>query len=224
MTQTKSKLFVKFCAYVIVMMLMILLFAYVTAERGIEFLGEIFGGSGLIVWLVLVTAGAISAFFVRKKIWGISFTSALILALVYSFVIGLTFSPALLGYSGRTILQVTVPTMMMFGLTGAYAWIKNDENFAVMLAAGAVSALMLKFLTGASWAACFISFIGCLIMIFYSAWNSPQAHRAKKESAAMSWAVSVFLGVLMMLAFWVLIWGTWDTTKRRYDKNLKGGR
>ena len=145
MTQTKSKLFVKFCAYVIVMMLMILLFAYVTAERGIEFLGEIFGGSGLIVWLVLVTAGAISAFFVRKKIWGISFTSALILALVYSFVIGLTFSPALLGYSGRTILQVTVPTMMMFGLTGAYAWINNDENFSVMLAAGAVSALMLKF-------------------------------------------------------------------------------
>lgn len=220
----KSQLFVKCCAYVIVMMLMILLFAHVTAEWGIEFLGEIFGGSGLIVWLVIITAGAISAFFVRKKIRDISFTSALILAVVYSFLAGVTFSPALLGYSRRTIFQVTAPTIMMFGLTGAYAWVKGDENFAVMLGTGAVSAVAVKFLTGASWAACFMSFVGCLIMIFFTAWNSPQAHKANKESAAMSWAVSVFLGVLMMLAFWVMIWGTWDTTKRRYERNQKGRR
>ena len=216
--------FVKFCAYVIAMMFMILFSAGVTANYLFEFLGDVFGGSGLIVWLVIVTAGAISAFLVRKKIWTLTFTQALILALVYSFLAGVTFSPALLGYSGRTILQVTAPTIMMFGLTGAYARIKGDENFAVMLGTGAVSVLAVKFLTGSSWAACFMSLIGCLIMIFFSAWNSPQAHKAENESAALSWAVSVFLGVLMMLAFWVLIWGTWDTTKRRYDKNLNGGR
>ena len=213
-----KKLFAKFCAYMVLTMLVMLLSAYVTANWLFDFLGDVFGGSGLGVWLVLIMAGAVSAFFVRKKIWTVSSSSAVILAVLYPSLTGFTFSPAFLGYSGRTIIQVTVPVLMMFGFSGVYSELKGDENFAVMLGAGAVSALAVKILAGTSWAACFMSLIGCMIMIFFSAWNSGSAHSAKSEAAALKWAVSVFVGLLMMLAFWVMIWGTWDTTKRRYDK------
>lgn len=58
-----------------------------------------------------------------------------------------------------------------------------------------------------------------LIFILSAIYNSPRALLMKNSSrAAVIWALSVYLGVMMVLAFWVLIWGAWDTTKRRYSK------
>lgn len=33
---------------------------------------------------------------------------------------------------------------------------------------------------------------------------------------ALAWTLSVYLNVMMVISLWVLIWGAWDTTRRRY--------
>ena len=186
-----------------------------TAFYLFEFFAEITGGWTLGLWLGIITIAAIMAFIIRKKIWQKNFPSSLMLLIVYSFTAGLTFAPALLGYSNKTILQVIFPSVLMFAVSGAYAKIKDDENFTVMLIAGLIFSVAVKIFAGTSWASCFMAFMGCLIMIFFTAWNSDSA---KKANSPVKWALSVWLGIMMMLAFWLLIWGTWDTTKRRYSK------
>lgn len=43
------------------------------------------------------------------------------------------------------------------------------------------------------------------------------------NQSALAWSLSVYLGVIMVVSFWVIIWGAWDTTKRRYTRH-KGGK
>ena len=67
--------------------------------------------------------------------------------------------------------------------------------------------------------------IVAVIFILSALTYSDCALSSKNTSrAAVCWALSVYLGVLMVLSLWVLIWGAWDTTKRRYSRASKGGK
>lgn len=62
-----------------------------------------------------------------------------------------------------------------------------------------------------------------VIFILAALTYSQRALSSKNTSkAAVCWALSVYLGVLMAISLWVLIWGAWDTTNRRYSRNRKG--
>ena len=43
------------------------------------------------------------------------------------------------------------------------------------------------------------------------------------SNTALAWALSAHICVMMVISLWVLIWGAWDTTKRRYSRH-KGGK
>lgn len=146
------------------LMLMIAV-SYFMAYYGFDVLADIFGGSALGIWLVIIVIGAISAFIIRKSIWHMEILSLVILLIVYSLIMGITFSVFFLGDSLIGIIIVSV------------------------------------------------------IFILSALTYSPRALAMKNESrAALCWALSVYFGVLMVISLWVLIWGAWDTTKRRFTK------
>ena len=60
-----------------------------------------------------------------------------------------------------------------------------------------------------------VSVIFILAALNYSSRALSMKNEAK---AAICWALSVYFGVLMVISLWVLIWGAWDTTKRRYTR------
>lgn len=43
-------------------------------------------------------------------------------------------------------------------------------------------------------------------------------HKGSSSHAGVVWALSAYLGVIMVVGFWVLIWGKWDVTRRRYSR------
>ncbi len=61
-----------------------------------------------------------------------------------------------------------------------------------------------------------------VIFILAALHYSPRALSSKNASrAGVRWALSVYLGVLIVISLWVIIWGAWDTTKRRYSRPRK---
>ena len=146
------------------LMLMIAV-SYFMAYYGFDVLADIFGGSALGIWLVIIVIGAISAFIIRKSIWHMEILSLVILLIVYSLIMGILFSVFFLG----------------------------DSLIGIIIAS--------------------------VIFILSALTYSPRALSMKNESrAALCWALSVYFGVLMVISLWVLIWGAWDTTKRRFTK------
>ncbi|MBR0169127.1 MAG: hypothetical protein IJQ08_10685 [Synergistaceae bacterium] len=65
--------------------------------------------------------------------------------------------------------------------------------------------------------------IVAMIFILAAMTYSEKALTRKGDAnqSALAWALSVYLGVIMVVSFWVLIWGAWDTTKRRYTKGRR---
>ena len=43
------------------------------------------------------------------------------------------------------------------------------------------------------------------------------------SNTVLAWTLSAHICVMMVISLWVLIWGAWDTTKRRYSRH-KGGK
>ena len=161
----KSNIFKKFCVYMSLSLLLMIAVAYLMASHGFDVLADIFGGSALGIWLIIIAAGAITAFIIRKNIWQMEISSVVILLILYSLITGIAFSVFFLGDSLIGIIIVSV------------IFILSALNY------------------------------------------SPRALAMKNESkAAICWALSVYFGVLMVISCWVLIWGAWDTTKRRYTK------
>ena len=152
-------------------LILMTLTAYITAFYGFDVLADIFGGSALGVWLIIIAAGAISAFVIRKRIWIMEFSSVVFLLVLYTLITGIMFSVFFLGNSA-------------IGVT-----------------------------------------IASVIFILAALHCSDRALSSKNTSrAAVCWALSVYLDVIMVISFWILIWGAWDTTKRRYSRASKGGR
>ena len=92
-----------------------------------------------------------------------------------------------------------------------------SSSLAILITYSVIAGIMFSvfFLGDSSIALIIIS----VIFIFSAIYNSPRALLMKNSSrAAVIWALSVYLGVMMVLAFWVLIWGSWDTTKRMYSR------
>ncbi|MBR0250678.1 MAG: hypothetical protein IJQ77_06315 [Synergistaceae bacterium] len=146
-------------------LMLMLSVSYLMAFHGFDVLADMFGGSALGIWLVIIAAGAISAFIIRKSIWHMEISSLVILLAVYTVIMGITFSVFFLGDSLIGIIIVSV------------------------------------------------------IFILSAMTYSPRALSMKNVSkAALCWSLSVYFGVLMVISLWVLIWGAWDTTKRRYTK------
>ena len=146
-------------------LLLMIAVAYLMASHGFDVLADIFGGSALVIWLIIIAAGAITAFIIRKSIWHMEISSVVILLILYSLITGIAFSVFFLGDSLIGIIIVSV------------IFILSALNY------------------------------------------SSRALAMKNESkAAICWALSVYFGVLMVISCWVLIWGAWDTTKRRYTK------
>ena len=139
--------------------------SYLMASHGFDVLADIFGGSALGIWLVIIAIGGISAFMIRQIIWYMKIFSLVILLILYSFITGIMFSAFFLGDSLIGIIIVSV------------------------------------------------------IFILAALTYSPRALIMKNAlRASLCWTLSVYLGVLMVISLWVLIWGAWDTTKRRYTK------
>ncbi len=64
--------------------------------------------------------------------------------------------------------------------------------------------------------------IVAVIFILSALYNSVQALKMKDSvSAGVKWSLSVYVGVLITISLWVLIWGAWDTTKRKYSRTRK---
>ncbi len=165
----RSEVLRKFSVYMPLSLGLMIFTAYITAEYGFDVLAEIFGGSALGVWLVIIAAGGISAFLIRKKIWSMDFAHVICLLVLYAIITGIMFSVFFLGASS-------------IGVT-----------------------------------------IASVIFILAALHYSQRALSSKNTSrAAVCWALSVYLGVLMAISLWVLIWGAWDTTNRRYSRNRKG--
>lgn len=150
---------------------LMILTAWLNANVLFEFFADVLGGNAtLILWLVILAVGGISAFFIRKLIWYTKISVAAALLIVYAVITGLAFSALLLGVSWLTF-AIVISVFVTLGLL----W--NKER-ALKLSGGS-------------------------------------------KRAAVIWSLSVFLFILIALMFWVLIWGSWDTTKRRYSRGKK---
>ena len=161
----KSNIFKKFCVYMSLSLLFMIAVSYLIASHGFDVLADIFGGSALGIWLVIIAIGGISALIIRQIIWYMKIFSLVILLILYSFITGIMFSVFFLGDSLIGIIIVSV------------------------------------------------------IFILAALTYSPRALIMKNAlRASLCWTLSVYLGVLMVISLWVLIWGAWDTTKRRYTK------
>ena len=152
-------------------LVLMILSAYVMAERGFDILGDVMGGSGLGAWLILIAVTAITSFIIRKKIWHMKISSLAILIVIYSLAEGIMFSVFFLGESMIAVVIVTV--------------------------------------------------IFILAAMTYS--EKAMTRKGVPLQSALAWTLSVHFGVMMVISFWVLIWGAWDTTKRRYTRH-KGGQ
>ena len=161
----KSHIFKNFCVYMSLSLLLMIAVSYLMAYHGFDVLADIFGGSALGIWLIIIAIGGISAFIIRQIIWYMKIFSLVILLILYSFITGIMFSVFFLGDSLIGIIIVSV------------------------------------------------------IFILAALTYSPRALIMKNAlRASLCWTLSVYLGVLMVISLWVLIWGAWDTTKRRYTK------
>ena len=65
----KSNIFKKFCVYMSLSLLFMIAVSYLMASHGFDVLADIFGGSALGIWLVIIAIGGISAFMIRQIIW-----------------------------------------------------------------------------------------------------------------------------------------------------------
>ena len=146
-----------------------ILSAYLMAEKGFDFLADMAGGKALGIWLMIIFATAVTAFIIRKRIWQMNLSSLILILIVYSLAEGVTFSVLFLGDS--LIADVIISVIFI------------------------LSALV----------------------------QSEKAMTRKGDSnqSALAWSLSTHFGVMMVISFWVLIWGAWDTTKRRYSRGRR---
>lgn len=148
-----------------------LLTAYVMADKGFDVLGDVMGGSGLGAWLIIIAITAITAFIISKRVWRMKVSPLILTLVIYSVLEGVMFSVFFLGDSVIGVVIVSV------------------------------------------------------IFILAALFNSEKAMTRKGDTnqSALAWVLSVHFGVIMVISLWVLIWGAWDTTKRRYTRH-KGGK
>lgn len=152
-------------------MAVMLLTAYVMADKGFDVLGDIMGGSGLGAWLIIIAITATTAFIISKRVWRMKISQLTATLIIYSVLEGVMFSVFFLGDSVIGVVIVSV------------------------------------------------------IFILAALFNSEKAMTRKGDpnQSALAWVLSVHFGVIMVISLWVLIWGAWDTTKRRYTRH-KGGK
>lgn len=146
-----------------------ILTAYLMAEKGFDILGDVMGGSGLGAWLILIAITAIMSFIIRKRIWYMKISSLILILVIYSLAEGVMFSVLFLG----------------------------DSLIADVI----------------------ISIIFILSALVYS--EKAMTRKGDSNQSALAWSLSTHFGVIMVISFWVLIWGAWDTTKRRYSKRRR---
>ncbi len=64
-----------------------------------------------------------------------------------------------------------------------------------------------------------ISVIFILSALVHS--DKAMTRKGDPKQSALAWSLSTHFGVMMVISFWVLIYGAWDTTKRRYTKERR---
>ena len=146
-----------------------ILTAYLMADKGFDFLADMAGGKALIIWLMIIFAAAVTAFIIRKRIWHMNLSSLIVILVIYSVLEGVMFSVLFLG----------------------------DSLIADVI----------------------ISVIFILAALTYS--EKAMTRKGDPNQSALAWSLSAHFGVMMVISFWVLIWGAWDTTKRRYSKGRR---
>lgn len=146
-----------------------ILTAYLMADKGFDILGDVMGGSGLGAWLILIAITAVTAFIIRKRIWYMKVSPLILILVIYSVLEGVMFSVLFLG----------------------------DSLFADVI----------------------ISIIFILSALTYS--EKAMTRKGDSNQSAIAWSLSTHFGVIMVISFWVLIWGAWDTTMRRYSKGRR---
>ncbi len=146
-----------------------ILTAYLMAEKGFDFLADMAGGKALGIWLMIIFAAAAAAFIIRKRIWHMNLSSLILILIVYSLAEGVTFSVLFLG----------------------------DSLIADVI----------------------ISIIFILSALVHS--EKAMTRKGDPNQSALAWVLSTHFGVMMVISFWVLIWGAWDTTKRRYSRGRR---
>ena len=164
-----SQVFTKFCAYMSLSLAVMILTAYLMADKGFDFLADMAGGKALIIWLMIIFAAAVTAFIIRKRIWHMNLSSLIVILVIYSVLEGVMFSVLFLG----------------------------DSLIADVI----------------------ISVIFILAALTYS--EKAMTRKGDPNQSALAWSLSAHFGVMMVISFWVLIWGAWDTTKRRYSKGRR---
>ena len=150
-------------------MAVMILTAYLMADKGFDFLADMAGGKALIIWLMIIFAAAVTAFIIRKRIWHMNLSSLIVILVIYSVLEGVMFSVLFLG----------------------------DSLIADVI----------------------ISVIFILAALTYS--EKAMTRKGDPNQSALAWSLSAHFGVMMVISFWVLIWGAWDTTKRRYSKGRR---
>lgn len=150
-------------------MAVMILTAYLMADKGFDFLADMAGGKALGIWLIIILAGAVTAFIIRKRIWYMNLSSLIVILVIYSVLEGVMFSVLFLG----------------------------DSLIADVI----------------------ISVIFILAALTYS--EKAMTRKGDSNQSALAWSLSTHFGVMMVISFWVLIWGAWDTTKRRYSRGRR---
>ena len=164
-----SQVFTKFCAYMSLSLAVMLLTAYLMADKGFDFLADMAGGKALGIWLMIIFAAAVTAFIIRKRVWYMNLSSLIVILVIYSVLEGVMFSVLFLG----------------------------DSLIADVI----------------------ISIIFILSALTHS--EKAMTRKGDPNQSALAWSLSTHFGVMMVISFWVLIWGAWDTTMRRYSKGRR---
>ena len=171
MTHQQTQILAKFCVYMALSLVLMILTAYFTAFGLLEILADIAGSKALIIWLMIIFASAVTAFIIRKRIWHMKTLTLIVILTIYSITEGIMFSVLFLGDSVIAVVIVSVIFILA---------ILADREKAMK-------------------------------------------RKGDVSNTALAWALSAHICVMMVISLWVLIWGAWDTTKRRYSRH-KGGK
>lgn len=115
--------------------------------------------------------------------------------------------------------------LFIIAIGGISAFMIRQIIWYMEISSVVILLILYSFITGIMFSVFFLgdSLIGIIIVsvifILSALYYSPHALIMKNPlRASLCWTLSVYLGVLMVISLWVLIWGAWDTTKRRYTK------
>ncbi len=169
------------------------------------------GISFFLIWVVLLSIGAIMAFFLwwKKRIWSFSARSVYLLLIFYSVLAGLVISITMFYNTQTAIVQVYLPPLAMFFFMAIYAKITGRDSILTMGLFGLALAVFLKFYLGVSWVGLAVSTAVIFLFMLLAAWsrNTVRQHMSEDmelNRATLGGALEFYLVLSLCFVFWLI--------------------